>query len=96
MSENLKIVKNATCTFCGCVCDDMILTVDIDEKRIIKAKNACVLGRAWFAEHTIEEAPVALIDGKEVSVDSAIEEAAKILVNFSVSRPLRSRFPGSW
>ena len=61
MSDNVKIVENATCTFCGCVCDDMHLHVDIDENRIIKAKNACVLGRAWFAEHTIEDAPAALI-----------------------------------
>ncbi|MAS84067.1 MAG: formylmethanofuran dehydrogenase subunit B [Legionellales bacterium] len=76
----MKIVKDATCTFCGCVCDDMELHVDLDEKRIIKAKNACVLGRAWFAEHTIEDAPAALIDGKEVSVEEAVEEAAQTLV----------------
>lgn len=80
MTENTKIIENATCTFCGCVCDDMILTVDLDEKKIIKSKNACVLGRAWFAEHTIEEgAPAAMIDGKEVSVEEAIEEAAQTL-----------------
>ena len=58
----------------------MELHVDLDEKRIIKAKNACVLGRAWFAEHTIEDAPAALIDGKEVSVEEAVEEAAQTLV----------------
>ena len=81
MSENIQTVKNATCTFCGCVCDDMELTVDLDEKRITKAKNACVLGRAWFAEHVIEDRPVALIDGKEVPFEEAIEEAAQILVN---------------
>ena len=82
MSENVKVVENATCTFCGCVCDDMMLTVDLDEKRIIKAKNACVLGRAWFAEHNIEEgAPAALIDNQPVSIDEAVEEAARTLVN---------------
>ena len=79
--ENTTTVENATCTFCGCVCDDMILTVDNDEKRIVKAKNACILGRAWFAEHTIEDAPAALISGKPASVDEAVEEAARILVN---------------
>ena len=79
-NKNIKIVEDATCTFCGCVCDDMELHVDVDEKRIIKAKNACVLGRAWFAEHTIEDAPAALIDGKEVSVEEAVEEAAQTLV----------------
>ena len=24
----LRVVSNATCTFCGCVCDDMELTVE--------------------------------------------------------------------
>ena len=38
----LKIVEDATCTFCGCVCDDIILKVEGD--RITEAKNACVLG----------------------------------------------------
>ena len=33
------IVKNATCTFCGCVCDDIELHAEGD--RIAKAKNAC-------------------------------------------------------
>ena len=75
------VVKDATCTFCGCVCDDMELTVDLDEKRITKAKNACVLGRAWFAEHTIEDRPAALIDGKEATIEEAVETAARILVD---------------
>jgi formylmethanofuran dehydrogenase subunit B len=79
MSENIRLVKNATCTFCGCLCDDIDLTVDVDEKRIIKAKRACVIGRAWFAEHVIEDRPVAMIDGKEVSFDEAVEEAAQVL-----------------
>lgn len=81
MSENTKVVENATCTFCGCVCDDMDLTVDLDEHRITKAKNACVLGRAWFAEHTVEAYPAALIDGKEATTEEAVEAAAQILVN---------------
>ncbi|MGH8646094.1 MAG: formylmethanofuran dehydrogenase subunit B [Gammaproteobacteria bacterium] len=81
MSENTRTVENATCTFCGCVCDDMVLTVDLDQKRITKAKNACILGRAWFAEHTVEDHPTALIGGKEASLEQAVEEAAHILAN---------------
>ena len=81
MSENIKIIKDATCTFCGCVCDDMELHVDLDENRIVKTKKACVLGKAWFLEHTIEEgAPMAMIDNKEVSIEEAIEESAQTLV----------------
>ena len=75
----LKIVENATCTFCGCVCDDMELTVD--GHKITKAKNACVLGKAWFLNHAIEERPVAMIDGKPATLDEAIERAAHILAS---------------
>ena len=85
MSDNLKVVENATCTFCGCVCDDMHLTVDVDEKRITKAENACILGKAWFREHGIEQRPFALIGGREATTEEGVEEAAQILA--------RARFP---
>lgn len=81
MSENTILVEHATCTFCGCVCDDMDLTIDLDEKRITKAKNACILGRAWYANHTVEDRPAALIEGKEASLEVAVDEAARILVD---------------
>lgn len=77
MSTELKVVSNATCTFCGCVCDDMELTVE--GHRITKAKNACVLGKAWFLNHHVEDRPVATIRGEPVSLDEAIDEAARIL-----------------
>lgn len=73
----LKVVKDATCTFCGCVCDDMELTVEGNE--IKKAKNACVLGKAWFLNHHIEERPEATIEGQPASYEQAIEKAAEIL-----------------
>ena len=63
----LKIVENATCTFCGCVCDDMELTVE--GHKITKAKNACVLGKAWFLNHHIEERPVATIQGQPATLE---------------------------
>lgn len=78
-AAELKIVKDATCTFCGCVCDDMELTVE--NNRITKAKNACVLGKAWFFNHHIEDRPVATIRGEPVSIEAAVEHAANILLN---------------
>lgn len=36
----LKVVRNATCTFCGCVCDDMERTVE--DNHITKTKIAGV------------------------------------------------------
>jgi formylmethanofuran dehydrogenase subunit B len=74
----LKIIDNATCTFCGCVCDDIQL--HHDEMRIHKANKACVLGTSWFLNHTAEaKYPAALIEGEEVTLDEAIEVAAGLL-----------------
>ena len=86
MSNNIRIINDATCTFCGCVCDDMHLTVDLDAHKITKAENACVLGRAWFKEHGgNENRPFALIEGREASTEEAIEASAQILA--------KARFP---
>lgn len=74
----ITVVKNATCTFCGCVCDDMELHAEGD--RIVKTKLACGLGEAWFKNHTAEHLyPDALIDGKPAPVDEAVEAAADYL-----------------
>lgn len=75
----LKIVEDATCTFCGCVCDDMVLTVE--DNKITKAKNACVLGKAWFFNHHIEDRPEATIEGQPASYEDAFDRAAEILLN---------------
>lgn len=81
----LNIVKNATCTFCGCVCDDIELHAD--EERIVKTKHACSLGESWFKHHTAERLfPDALIDGKPASVDEAIGVAAEYL--YKANMPL--------
>ncbi len=74
----LNIVKNATCTFCGCVCDDIELHAD--GERIVKTKHACSLGESWFLNHTAERLyPDALIDGQPAPVETAIEAAASYL-----------------
>jgi formylmethanofuran dehydrogenase subunit B len=76
--HELTVVKNATCTFCGCVCDDIELHADAE--RIVETKRACILGEAWFKNHTAEHLyPDALVDGKEATVDDAVEAAAEIL-----------------
>jgi formylmethanofuran dehydrogenase subunit B len=77
---SLKIVKNATCTFCGCVCDDIELHAE--GEKIVKTKAACSLGEAWFKHHTAERLyPDALIDGRPATVAAAVEAAADFLVN---------------
>src|SRR3954463_3131880 len=77
--SDLKIVTDATCTFCGCVCDDIDLHVD--GHRIVEAKRACVLGKAWFLNHDVEDRPPCLIHGEPASVAEGVEKAAQILAN---------------
>jgi formylmethanofuran dehydrogenase subunit B len=74
------VVKNATCTFCGCVCDDIELHSDAE--RIVETKRACILGESWFKNHTAERLyPDALIDGQPATLDDAVEAAAEHLYN---------------
>jgi len=75
--DTFKIVQDATCTFCGCVCDDIDLKVQ--GHTIVEAKRACVLGKAWFLNHEIDERPSCLIDGQPATVEEGIERAARIL-----------------
>jgi formylmethanofuran dehydrogenase subunit B len=85
LNPSSNIVKYATCTFCGCVCDDIELHTEHD--KIIKARNACSLGEAHFKFHTAERHyPEALIDGKEATDEEAVEVAADIL--YKANMPL--------
>jgi formylmethanofuran dehydrogenase subunit B len=75
----MTVVDHAVCTFCGCTCDDIELHTEGD--RIVKAKRACSLGESWFKYHTAEPCyPAALIDGKEATLEAAIEAAADFLM----------------
>lgn len=75
----VNVIKHATCTFCGCVCDDIELHAEGD--KIVNTKAACSLGASWFKYHTAERLyPDALIDGQPASVEEAIEAAAEYLI----------------
>jgi len=77
-SPSLHVVKDATCTFCGCVCDDIDLTVE-DNHKITEAKRACVLGKSWFFNHEIDQRPSCLIRGQQASLEEGYQRAAEIL-----------------
>jgi formylmethanofuran dehydrogenase subunit B len=75
--STLTVIKDSTCTFCGCVCDDIDITVK--DNHITEAKRACVLGKSWFLNHDVDERPSCLIEGKAATVADGIERAARIL-----------------
>lgn len=71
-------IDNVVCAFCGCVCDD--LSVTVEDGQITRVRNACVLGKAWLqghANHT--DRPVALIDGQPATLEQAVDAAARLL-----------------
>ena len=76
-SQEIKIIEDATCTFCGCVCDD--ITLKVEANRINEAKRACVLGKAWFLNHEIDDRPSCLIEGKPAALEDGYDRAARIL-----------------
>jgi formylmethanofuran dehydrogenase subunit B len=74
----MSVVPHVVCTFCGCTCDD--IEVHTEGSRIVRARRACSLGESWFTCHSAEACyPAALVDGKEATLEAAIEAAADYL-----------------
>jgi formylmethanofuran dehydrogenase subunit B len=73
---------NVVCCFCGCICDDIEVTVK--NGKVTSVKNACAIGMAKLLNYDKERAykPMVRKNGKlvEASLDEALEVAAKILV----------------
>ena len=66
---------HVACLGCGCVCDD--LTVTVRGARIASVANACPLGDAWFGKGLSSSA--VLVDGSKALPNRAMERAKEIL-----------------
>ena len=55
--HELKVVEDATCTFCGCVCDDIELTVEVT--RSSRPSGPACWARRGSSITTIEDRPAA-------------------------------------
>ena len=62
---------------CGCVCDDLRLTLNDD--RIVAIAPGCPLAEPWLLGQTAAELPPARVDGQVVPLDQALRRAADIL-----------------
>lgn len=88
-------IANIACTMCGCVCDDLLVTVE--SSRITAISPGCTLAEPWLLGQTTADEPPARIDGQVASLDDAIQRSAEILK--SARSPLvyglsRSSTPG--
>lgn len=70
------VFENVVCTFCGCLCDDLV--VEVADGRVAKLRRACSNGGGLFSHY--DPAPVPpTVDGREVAWQDAVAEAARIL-----------------
>jgi formylmethanofuran dehydrogenase subunit B len=76
-TQALHQIDNVACTVCGCVCDDLRITVQ--GGRIIAAEKACRLAEPWLLEQGKHQPPTAQVESREVTLDAALDRAAAIL-----------------
>ena len=84
-ADGARIVADAVCTACGCLCDDIDLTTSADSNfgrtTIVAAARACTLGKRWFFETaTRDDGPVCTIDGRPATLAEGIDRAARLLL----------------
>jgi formylmethanofuran dehydrogenase subunit B len=73
----VKQFDAVACTVCGCVCDDLRITVD--GGRITGCEGACHLAEPWFLGQERHRPPGALVEGQPVPLEAAVRRAAEIL-----------------
>jgi formylmethanofuran dehydrogenase subunit B len=76
--------SDIVCPFCGCLCDDIEVT--IDDNRIEGVKNACMISRSKFLNHHQNRVKSPIINGKEDTLENSVKRAVEILAN--ARRPL--------
>ena len=79
MSE-AALIKDAVCSFCGCLCDD--INVEVEGGKIQRVKHACRLGSSKIMGHARMQSPMIRRDGRlvEASFQEAYDQAAQILL----------------
>ncbi len=89
---NIKTTQDVICPFCGTLCDDIEVDVDLFTNDIVEVRNACQIGTAKYfssnpSDHRYNK-PMIRENGelKETDWDTAIEKTSEILIK--AKRPL--------
>jgi len=92
VEKKIHTVYDVVCPFCGTLCDDLEVDINIKENRVVEVRNGCQIGtKKFFSSNPSEHRylkPRIKENGsyKEVSWEVAIDKAADILVK--AKRPL--------
>jgi len=81
-----QTISDVACTVCGCVCDDLRVTVS--QGRLTRVEGACRLAEPWYASLDGAAPPANCVEGVATAFAAAVEQAAAIL--------RRSRAPLVW
>ncbi|MFO0804597.1 MAG: formylmethanofuran dehydrogenase subunit B [Gemmataceae bacterium] len=73
----MTTIHHVACTVCGCVCDD--LSVTVEDGRIASFAPPCPLAAPWLLGQNSCHPASAFIDGRPADVESAYRRAAELL-----------------
>ena len=92
--EGDRVVEDVTCPLCGCLCDDIKLT--IKDNDIVGVDNGCALCSGKFLAKDRLKAPIMRTENgwKDISYDEAIEYTAEMLLK--AKRPLLFGWSGTY
>ncbi|MFW9844591.1 MAG: formylmethanofuran dehydrogenase subunit B, partial [Candidatus Thorarchaeota archaeon] len=79
MTETNNTFKDIPCTFCGCLCDDIV--IEIEDGKIVKNTNGCAISKERFVGHMENRCLHPTIRGSSVSLEKAIERAVEIITS---------------
>ena len=79
MTEENGIFKSVPCTFCGCLCDDIV--IEVDGNRIVKNTNGCAISKERFLGHAENRCLQPTVNGKTVTLEKAVERAVEIIAS---------------
>ncbi|PNX52472.1 MAG: formylmethanofuran dehydrogenase subunit B [Thermoplasmata archaeon M9B2D] len=79
MTEAGNTFKDVVCTFCGCLCDDIIIETDGD--KITKNTNGCAISKERYVGHMENRCLQPTVKGNTVTLEKAIERAVEIIAS---------------
>jgi len=79
MTEANNTFKDVPCTFCGCLCDDLI--IDVEDGKIVKNTNGCPISKERFVGHMENRRLQPTVSGNIVTLEKAVERAVEIIAS---------------
>ena len=79
MTEANNIHKDVPCTFCGCLCDDII--IEVEDGKIVKNTNGCPISKERFVGHMENRCLEPTVKGSTVTLEKAVERAVEIIMS---------------